>query len=214
MATPASSQELRGGRSLAADPTRGRTPLFAPVKRCLDVIVSLGLLILLSPFLLVIAGAIKLDSPGPVFFSQKRIGRGWKAFRMLKLRTMIENAESIGPLLAVRNDSRVTRVGRFLRCWSIDEIPQFLNVVKGEMSLVGPRPELPSIVRGYTSFQQEVLTVRPGITGFSQVHGRDDVRMARKLRLDVYYVRHHSLGLDLWILIRTIKAVSSQEGAF
>jgi lipopolysaccharide/colanic/teichoic acid biosynthesis glycosyltransferase len=184
------------------------------VKRILDIVCSLLALAVLFPLLLLLALAVVLDSRGGAIFVQQRIGQGGKPFGIYKFRTMIPNAESKGPLLAVRGDPRVTRVGKFLRRWSLDELPQLLNILTGQMSMVGPRPEIPQLVAGYSPWQRRVLEVQPGLTGFSQVLGRDDIEMERKLRLDNYYVTHRSLCLDLWIIMRTAVIVINGRGAF
>jgi len=184
------------------------------IKRYFDIIICLVLLPLLAPVFLACGAAVALGSKGPIFFLQNRVGRGGKLFRIIKFRTMVPGAQDKGPLLAERGDPRVTKVGRFLRRWSLDELPQIFNVIKGEMSLVGPRPELPQLVAGYSPWQRQVLSVLPGITGFSQVHGRDDLPMDTKLRLDAYYVRHGGLVMDAWILWRTFFELVSGRGAF
>lgn len=184
------------------------------MKRVFDIIICFIMLPFLLPLLLAAGLAVMLDSGTPVLFMQERAGRDGILFRIFKFRTMVREAESKGPLLAERGDPRVTRVGRFLRRWSLDELPQLFNVLKGDMSLVGPRPELPQLVAGYSPWQRRVLEALPGITGFSQVHGRDDLSMETKLRFDVYYVRHRSLAMDLWILWRTLFELVSGRGAF
>lgn len=184
------------------------------MKRLFDIIICFILLPFLFPLMAVAALFVLVESGPPALFLQERVGRDGKIFRIYKLRTMVPGAEHKGPLLAQRGDPRVTRVGRFLRRWSLDELPQLFNVIRGEMSLVGPRPELPQLVSGYSPWQRQVLTAQPGVTGFSQVHGRDDLPMDTKLRLDVYYVRHRSLALDLWIIWRTIFELFSGRGAF
>jgi lipopolysaccharide/colanic/teichoic acid biosynthesis glycosyltransferase len=184
------------------------------MKRVFDIIICFTLLPLLLPLMLAAGLAVVIDSGPPALFLQERVGRGGKIFRIYKFRTMIRDAESKGPLLAERGDPRVTKVGRFLRRWSLDELPQLFNVIKGEMSLVGPRPELPPLVDVYTPWQRQVLSVLPGVTGFSQVHGRDDLSMDTKLRLDVYYIKHRSLAMDLWIIWRTAFELVSGRGAF
>ena len=161
-----------------------------------------------------VAWAIALDSRGGVFFLQDRVGKDGRLFKIYKFRTMVPNAERKGPLLAVRGDPRVTGVGKFLRRWSLDELPQIFNIVKGEMSLVGPRPEIPPLAAGYSGWQRQVLAVKPGLTGFAQVMGRDELEMETKLRLDVYYVRHRSLAFDAWIIWRTVIIVFNGRGAF
>ncbi len=183
-------------------------------------------LLLMSPLLAVIAVAIRLDSPGPVFFGQLRVGVGGKPFRMWKFRTMVPDADRLKPALAEMNESgdprlfkisrdpRVTRVGRWLRRTSLDELPQLFNVLRGEMSLVGPRPFFPEDVESYESHHLERLTVLPGITGLWQVSGRSDIQdFEAVVSLDRDYIRRWSIGLDLRILAKTIPAVLRRDGA-
>ncbi len=184
------------------------------LKRAFDICSSAVALLVFSPVLLLTALAIVLDSRGGALFLQQRVGRGGKIFNILKFRTMVPNAEHKGPLLAVRDDPRVTRVGRFLRRWSLDVLPQLVNILKGDMSVVGPRPELPQLVAGYTPFQRQALAARPGLTGLPQVMGRDDLAMDTKLRLDVYYVRHQTFCFDLWLVMKTAVVVLTGRGAF
>ena len=194
-------------------------------KRVLDIVVALVLLILVAPLLFVVAILIKLDSPGPVFFVQERVGLNKRKFRMFKLRTMVANAEQTqakleslneadGPVFKIKDDPRFTTIGRFLRKASIDELPQFLNVLKGEMSLVGPRP-LP--IRDYQGFDQDWLrrrfSVRPGLTCLWQVGGRSSVSFQDWMMLDMRYIDSWSFWLDLKILARTIPAVLRGSGA-
>lgn len=171
-------------------------------------------LVALCPVMALTAMAIAADSRGGVLFRQKRAGRGGRPFYIYKFRTMVPDAEGCGPLLAVRGDPRVTWIGGFLRRWSLDELPQLLNILKGDMSVVGPRPELLPIVDAYTAFQQQVLAARPGLTGFPQVMGRDDLTMETKLRLDVYYTKHRTFCFDQWIIVRTAIEVLTGRGAF
>jgi lipopolysaccharide/colanic/teichoic acid biosynthesis glycosyltransferase len=193
------------------------------VKRTFDLIVGSLLLISGAPLMAVCALAIKLDSPGPAFYRPTRLGEERQPFRMIKLRTMIDEADRTEAQLIFATehtvmfdkqvaDPRVTRVGRFVRRWSLDELPQLINVVKGEMSLVGPRPEMPMLEVYYSAEQRQRFTVPQGLTGWWQVTGRPQ-DIARKVELDLYYARHYSLGLDIWILIRTIGAVVSRRGA-
>ena len=195
------------------------------LKRAVDLVAtSLGLL-LISPLLLGIALAIKLDSPGPVFYRQERVGKHGRRFKMLKFRSMRPDADKLlvllrehneasGPLFKMRSDPRVTRIGHALRRLSLDELPQLLNVLKGEMSLVGPRPPLPSEVAEYEDWQFGRLRAVPGITGLWQVSGRSEVPFHDMVRLDLHYIRNWSLGLDLEILVRTIPAVLTSRGAY
>ena len=194
-------------------------------KRIMDVILSLLGVAVLSPLLLAIAVAIKLDSPGPVVFRQKRVGRGGEEFTCCKFRSMYVDAEArletlrarneaTGPLFKMREDPRRTRVGRFLRRTSFDELPQFWNVLKGEMSLVGPRPPIPSEVEKYEPWHCRRLDVPPGITGLWQVSGRSDLTFDEMVLLDVYYIENWSAMLDLRILLKTIPTVILGSGAY
>jgi len=187
-------------------------PAYRTAKRAMDLLVTLASLPVVAPLLLVLALAIVATSPGWPVYRQLRAGRQGRRFRMWKLRTMVPGAESIGPELTQASDSRVTPVGRFLRRWSLDELPQVFDVLAGRMSLVGPRPELPSIVASYTPAQLDVLMVRPGLTGWSQIHGRDDLSIPRKLEIDREYVFSRSLRMDVRILVRTIPLVLSGSG--
>jgi exopolysaccharide biosynthesis polyprenyl glycosylphosphotransferase len=182
-------------------------------------------LVLLAPLLAIIAFAIKIDSMGPVFYRQERVGKDGRRFNMLKFRSMCEDAElrlgtlkqhneATGPLFKMRCDPRVTRVGRILRRWSLDELPQLLNVLRGEMSLVGPRPPLPAEVEQYEDWELGRLRAVPGLTGLWQVSGRSEVPFHDMVRLDLHYIRNWSLALDLEILLRTIPAVLSNRGAY
>ena len=188
------------------------------VKRTLDLVGSILLLAILSPLLLGLALAVKLESPGPIFHRQERVGRDRRTFRMAKFRSMRADAEaSTGPIWAAREDSRRTRLGTFLRRWSLDELPQLWNVLRGEMSLVGPRPERPVFVH---RFEERVADyydrhrVKSGITGWAQVHGhRGDTPIEQRTRLDLFYVENWSLGLDLRILALTVWAVFRHRGS-
>jgi lipopolysaccharide/colanic/teichoic acid biosynthesis glycosyltransferase len=178
------------------------------VNRALDVIgASLGLA-LASPFLAAGALATKLVDGGPVFYKQRRVGKNGVEFELVKLRTMVVGAEQQGAGLAVnRGDPRITRVGRVLRRLSLDELPQLWNVVQGEMSLIGPRPTLAYQVEQYTPRQRKRLDVRPGITGWAQIHGRASLPWEERIELDVWYVEHRSPRVDLKILLRTPRAL-------
>jgi lipopolysaccharide/colanic/teichoic acid biosynthesis glycosyltransferase len=174
------------------------------VNRAVDVAVSGLGLALASPVLAVAALAVKLEDGGPVLFRQVRVGKDGADFELLKLRTMVVDAESRGAGFAVeQGDARITRVGRFLRRTSIDELPQLVNVLRGDMSVIGPRPTLRYQVERYTERQRRRLSVRPGLTGWAQVHGRAALPWDERIELDVYYVEHRSPGLDLRILLRT-----------
>jgi lipopolysaccharide/colanic/teichoic acid biosynthesis glycosyltransferase len=185
---------------------------YAACKRVLDVVVA-GLALAASlPLLAVACLAIVLETPGSPLFLQWRSGLDGRPFRIVKLRTMVTGATKLGPALTQANDPRITRVGSVLRRWSIDELPQLLNVLAGQMSLVGPRPELVQIVNTYTPRQRQVLSVRPGLTGWAQIHGRDDLSISQKLDLELDYVANHSLSRDLSILRRTIGVVVNGRG--
>lgn len=195
------------------------------IKRALDVAVS-GLAIwVLSPLWLCIALAVKLDSPGPVYFTQTRLGKNGKPFYARKFRSMHINAEDLlpdllnkneatGPIFKMRHDPRVTRVGRWLRRASLDELPQLWNVLRGDMSMVGPRPPLPSEVMQYEEWHKKRLTVAPGMTGLWQVSGRSELPFDEMVLLDIYYIENWSLGLDFEVVLRTLPAVLSGRGAY
>jgi lipopolysaccharide/colanic/teichoic acid biosynthesis glycosyltransferase len=176
--------------------------------RIRDVVGSAIGLVLAAPALAIAALAIKLEDGGPVFYRQTRVGRHGRDFELLKLRTMVVGAEAQGAGYAVnRGDPRITRAGRVLRRLSLDELPQLWNVLRGEMSLVGPRPTLRYQVEQYTPRQRRRLEVKPGITGWAQVHGRAKLPWADRIELDVWYVEHRSAWLDLRILLRTPRAL-------
>ena len=194
-------------------------------KRAFDLVISSVLLILLGPVMLLIALAVKLDSPGPALFKQRRVGENGRLFWMYKFRTMVDGADKLIPKLEeegiyangvykVREDPRVTRVGRVLRRMSADELPQLFNVLKGEMSLVGPRPEQPWIVERYEPWQRKRLSVMPGMTGWWQVNGRSDRPLFLNTEYDLYYIQNYSPILDLVILWKTIWVVLKGKGAF
>lgn len=184
-------------------------------KRVIDVLVSAGGFVLLLPVFVLIAVCIRLDSPGPVFFTQERAGLRGKRFRMLKFRTMIENAEQLGSGFYVSHDDhRITRMGRILRRFSFDELPQLFNILAGQMSLVGPRPALPYHLERYNAHQARRLLMRPGLTGWSQVNGRNLLSWPQRLEMDVWYVDNFSLRLDARILLRTLPVLLSTKGIY
>ena len=178
------------------------------IKRLIDIVIALMVLVIFSPVLLITAVAIKMESPGPVIFKQKRLGLGGKEFFIYKFRSMVQNAEHTGSgVYSGKNDTRVTKVGKILRATSIDELPQAVNMLKGEMSLIGPRPPLtyhPWPIELYTPQQRRMFEVRPGITGWAQVHGRKDVEWNRRIEMNVWYVDHVSFLLDVKIFFMTI----------
>jgi len=195
------------------------------VKRVFDLVISTLTLLIAWPIMLVIAVAIKLDSPGPALFVQERIGENGQPFKMFKFRSMVVDAEQLvssvvqeddnGLLVhKVPDDPRITRVGRFIRRMSLDELPQLFNVLRGEMSLVGPRPELPRLVERYETWQRRRFTVPPGMTGWWQVNGRSDRLMHQHTEDDLYYIQNYSPLLDIRILWRTVGVVLRGRGAF
>jgi lipopolysaccharide/colanic/teichoic acid biosynthesis glycosyltransferase len=183
--------------------------------RALDLAVaSLGLLVT-SPLLAVAALLIKLESRGPVFYRQRRVGRAGRPFELWKLRTMVPGAEAMGAgIYVVEGDPRSTRVGRRLRRFSLDELPNLLNVLKGEMAIVGPRPTVQEQVDRYTERQRRRLEVKPGITGWAQVNGRTSLPWPERIELDVWYVEHRSLALDLRILAKTARLLATGHGLY
>lgn len=184
-----------------------------PGKRVFDVIAAVILLVPCVPLFVLVAIAIKIDSRGPIFFKHTRVGKNGDLFKMWKFRTMVQNADKLGEGITTQGDARITRVGKWLRRTSLDELPQIINVLLGEMSLVGPRPEIPEIVEQYTPEQREALAVRPGITGLTQINGRDNLPMQEKLEMERSYVHKLSPLLDVKILLLTLPAVISGEGA-
>jgi exopolysaccharide biosynthesis polyprenyl glycosylphosphotransferase len=197
----------------------------AAAKRAFDVVISALLLLVISPLLLAVALAIKLQDGGPVLFRQRRVGMHREQFTLLKFRTMVPHAElqladllsrneADGPLFKLRDDPRVTRLGGILRRYSIDELPQLLNVLRGEMSLVGPRPPLPSEVATYEDWQLDRLEVRPGITGLWQISGRSELSFDEYVRLDLFYIENWSLLYDLFVVAKTVPMLVRPRGAF
>jgi len=208
---------------MPSDPTK-LDPLPMPIsKRVFDIAIGSLALIVTSPFWLLIALAIKLDSAGPIFFGSYpdgkkvlRVGRGGQLFHFVKFRTMVINdhhsryempSHRAGPLVKITDDPRITRVGRFLRKVSLDELPNLIAVIRGDMSLVGPRPHLPEEVAKYSKAEKEVLRGTPGITGLPQVSGRSDLSFKKEVELDLDYLRTQSLWLDITILFRTVWVV-------
>jgi lipopolysaccharide/colanic/teichoic acid biosynthesis glycosyltransferase len=184
-------------------------------RRVVDIVVSSLVLALCSPVLALAWLAIRLESRGPAIYRQRRAGRDGAPFEVLKLRTMVDGAERIGAGLGIdAGDPRVTRVGALLRRSSLDELPNLLNVLRGEMSLIGPRPTLPAQVEQYTERQRGRLAVKPGITGWAQVNGRASLPWAERIELDLYYIEHRSLALDTRILLRTVGMVLGGSGLY
>ena len=205
---PASSQAI------------GRAGFQDAAKRCADVVFAGAGLVITLPLWALIALAVKLTSRGPVFFAQERAGLHGRPFRMFKFRSMVADAESrlqelvriedlAEPVYKLKDDPRVTPVGRFLRRFGLDELPQLINVLRGEMSLVGPRPEVVSLVKRYDDEQRRRLLMKPGITGYQQIHNRGMPDMAARLAYDTYYLRYRSTLLDVWILAATLFVIAS-----
>ncbi len=198
---------------------RRRPRVRVAIKHVADRAVAACALVVLSPLLLVIVAWILLDSGRPVLIAQLRAGRGGRTFRMLKFRTMVPDAVELGrrlgltedPYGIVPDDPRITRSGRFLRRTSLDELPQLLNVLRGEMSLVGPRPDLVEQAAHYTEADRRRLAVLPGITGWSQVHGRDEIPWPERIKQDVWYIENWSLWLDVKILLKTFAQLGRSE---
>jgi lipopolysaccharide/colanic/teichoic acid biosynthesis glycosyltransferase len=191
-------------------------------KRLFDIVFSSAVLVICSPLYLLLAILIKLSSPGPVFYIQERIGKDYRPFRCIKFRTMVKNADVLMERIMLeypelqreyeenfklKDDPRVTTVGKFLRYTSLDEFPQFWNVLKGDMSVVGPRPLVPEELYKYGRHIGKILTIRPGITGLWQVSGRNDIPYERRVNMDVYYVNFRNWLLDFWVIIKTIGVI-------
>jgi exopolysaccharide biosynthesis polyprenyl glycosylphosphotransferase len=209
----------------AVHPTTGLTRSQRLMKRSFDITVSALVLLAVLPVLAVIAVAIKLSSPGPILFKQERVGENGRMFRIYKFRSMVKNAEALQTQVNAtdaegntihkrRNDPRVTKIGKIIRKTSLDELPQLINVIKGDMSLVGPRPELPWLVAQYEPWQYRRFDVPQGITGWWQVNGRSDKPCHLNTDQDLYYIQHYSFWLDIKILLMTIPALLKGKGAF
>ena len=186
--------------------------MYPLLKRLLDTAFAVFLLVILGPLLLFVALLIRLESKGSPLFLQTRVGQNEVPFHIFKFRTMVKNASEVGPVLTANNDPRITPLGKFLRRSSIDELPQLFNIIKGEMSFIGPRPEVPSIVKDYTPRQRGVFDVKPGISGWAQVNGRDDLDIPTKLNYDLDYVKTMSLAFDFKIFWLTFPALLSKRG--
>ena len=189
------------------------------IKRIIDLVLSIIATIILSPLILIISILIKIDSKGPIFFLQERLGKNGKVFRIIKFRTMIVNAENIGDGLKVKSekDNRITKMGKILRKTSLDEIPQLINVIKGDMSIVGPRPPVtyhPHKDEDYSLEQKERFKVRPGITGLAQVRVRNSATWDERIEIDREYVKKESFKLDCIIILKTIKKVFEKENIY
>ena len=198
--------------------------LYEVIKRIIDVVASFTGLILLSPLILIVSILIKLESKGEVIFKQKRVGLNGKEFYMYKFRSMVINAEELkeqlesqnemsGPMFKIKDDPRITNVGKFIRKTSIDELPQLINVIKGDMSLVGPRPSLPKEVKKFEQWMMERLEVKPGLTCIWQISGRNNIDFEDWMKLDIKYVRERSLALDFKLIFKTIFVLFGDKNA-
>lgn len=182
-------------------------------KRVFDIVIALSALLVLAPLVVLIALAIKWDSQGPVFFIQERVGKGLRKFRCYKFRTMIDGAESLGnKFIVTENDDRVTRVGNRLRSWTLDEIPQLVNVLRGDMSIVGPRPWVEEQARHCAPENHRRFDFRPGMAGWAWIHGRNKLAWNERVRLDLWYVDHWTFGLDMRILARAVVQLLRRDG--
>ncbi|HZN54297.1 MAG TPA: sugar transferase, partial [Candidatus Polarisedimenticolaceae bacterium] len=201
-----------------------RQPVALLVKRMTDLVASAGALVLLSPLYAVVAVLVRATSPGPVFFRQTRVGLNGRTFTLYKFRSMVHDAEAgraalagrnemSGPVFKIKDDPRITPVGRWIRRFSIDELPQFWNVLRGDMSLVGPRPPIPEEVKKYERWQRRRLSMKPGITCLWQVSGRNGIDFEDWMKLDLAYIDTWSLRLDVQILLRTVPVVLTARGA-
>ena len=198
--------------------------IYSILKRVVDVVGALFGLIILSPILIIVGILIKIESKGPIIFSQKRVGLNGKEFKMYKFRSMVANAEEIkeklkeknemsGPMFKIKEDPRITKVGRFIRKTSIDEVPQLINVLKGDMSLVGPRPSLPNEVKEFEPWMLKRLEVKPGLTCYWQVMGRNNIDFENWMKLDIKYVNERSFGLDIKLIFKTFFVLFGDENA-
>lgn len=198
--------------------------LYEVIKRIIDIVASFTGLILLSPLILIVSMLIKLESKGEVIFKQKRVGLNGKEFYMYKFRSMVINAEELkeqlesqnemsGPMFKIKDDPRITKVGKFIRKTSIDELPQLINVIKGDMSLVGPRPSLPNEVKKFEQWMMERLEVKPGLTCIWQISGRNNIDFEDWMKLDIKYVRERSFKLDIKLILKTVLVLFGDKNA-
>ncbi len=211
-------------RELEREKTESKI-LYFTIKRVFDFIFSLVCLIALSPVFILIALLIKLDSKGPVFFLHKRVGKNWEPIKLFKFRTMVTNAEELLKTLTIEqqrefkenfkleNDFRITKIGKILRKTSLDELPQIINILIGNMSLIGPRPVVTEELEKYGNNKSEFLSVTPGLTGWWACSGRSNITYEERIKLELYYVRNCSIKLDIKVFFKTIKSVLKKEGA-
>lgn len=210
--------ELKKNEEVLEELKENKSMTYFIVKRIMDIVLSMLALVFLSPFLLIIAIKIKLDSKGKVIFSQLRVGQNGKEFRMYKFRSMVTNAEEVlhlfkhknemdGPMFKIKDDPRVTKFGKFIRRTSIDELPQLINVLKGEMSLVGPRPNLPNEVAMFNEYQKQKLIAKPGLTCYWQVIGRSSIGFDDWMKLDIKYIEDRNILVDIKLILKTVKVL-------
>jgi exopolysaccharide biosynthesis polyprenyl glycosylphosphotransferase len=210
--------------SIVIDENNEKSMIYFVIKRIIDIVGSAVGLIMLSPILLATVIAIKLDSKGPAIFSQYRVGKDGKQFKMYKFRSMIVDAEQklselnsknemSGPMFKMKDDPRITKIGRFIRKTSIDELPQLLNILKGEMSLVGPRPNLPKEVAEFEQWQLSKLKAKPGLTCYWQVMGRNEIDFEDWMRLDIRYIKERSLWVDIKLILKTFLVLFGDKNA-
>lgn len=208
-----SISELKG-RQFTGLETSAEKPLYEGIKRMLDLVFALTGLVIFLPFWLLIGLLIRLDSPGKAVFTHTRVGKNGKPFILYKFRTMYKGVKDEELAPQSPHDKRITKIGRFLRRTSLDEMPQLINVLKGEMSLVGPRPEMPFIVENYTPLERKRLLVKPGLTGLWQIMGRKDLPLHHNVEYDFYYITRRSLWMDFVIILKTVAVVISGKGAY
>ncbi len=192
--------------------------IYLCIKRIFDLTISIVALIILFPLLFIIGLAIKIESKGPVFFIQKRLGKDGKEFNIYKFRTMVNNAENIGTgIFVTESDSRITNMGKLLRSTSLDELPQLINVIKGDMSIVGPRPPLthyPYVYEDYDFEEKQRFRVKPGITGYAQIRGRNNLTWSEKIKLDIFYIKNRNFIMDIKIIFITIFKVLKRDNIY
>ncbi len=217
-------QEFKEKNKTIITPKDLHKPVYEGVKRVLDILCSVIALIVLSPIFLATAIAVRADG-GPAFYSQTRIGKNNKPFKMYKFRSMCSNAETLqkelmkynemdGPVFKIKEDPRITKVGKFIRKYSIDELPQLINILKGDMSVVGPRPPLPNEVKQYNSYQRQRLLVTPGLTCYWQACGRSELSFDDWMDMDMRYIRERNIAVDIALIVQTVFAVIFKRGAY
>lgn len=217
--------KLNIGRDHMQEVYRRKSPVYLRIKRGMDILLSVTALVCLSPIFAATAAAIKMEDRGPVFFSQLRAGKDMEPFKIYKFRSMhidadarlpemMKDNEQTGHAFKIKDDPRITKIGKFIRRFSIDELPQLINIIKGDMSIVGPRPILPFQMEECSEYEQQRLVVQPGLTCYWQIGGRANIKWADWVELDLQYIEDMSLWTDIKIIVRTIPAVFDREGAY